>query len=57
MVQHIGAVGHGNIAQHADRNHPLVQMQGLVFAGNQHSHLLVAGGDVADGGNIHKQRR
>ena len=32
-------------------------MEGLVFAGDELSHLLIAGGDVAAGGNIHKQGR
>ena len=57
VVQQIGAVGHGDVAQHAHGDHLLIEMDGLVLAGDQLRQLLIAGGDVAAGGNIHKQGR
>ena len=47
VVQHIGSVGHSDIPQHAHCDHTLLQMDGLIFAGNQVGHLLIAGGDVS----------
>ena len=43
--------------RHADGDDLLIQVQGFILAGDQLGQLLVAGGDVADGGNIDKQRR
>ena len=56
-MQRVGAVGDGDIAQHAHRDDLLFEMERLVLAGDELGHLLIAGGDVAAGRNIDKQRR
>ena len=56
-MENIGAVGHGNVAQHADRNNFLGQMQCLVAASDHNCQLLVARCDVARGRNVNEQGR
>ena len=57
MVQRIGAVGDSGVAKHADGDHLLIEMQGLIVCRDQKCHLLIPGGDIAGGGHIDKQRR
>ena len=56
VVQGVGAVGHGDVSQHADGDDLLIDMQRLVVAGDDRGDLLVAGGNVAGGGDVDKQR-
>ena len=56
-MQRISAVGDSGVAQHAHRDHALLQVDDLVLAGDQKGQLLVARGDVAGGRDIHEQGR
>ena len=56
VVEDIGAVGDGGVAEQADGNDALLEVQGLVFTGHELGKLLVAGGDVAVGGHVDKER-
>ena len=55
-VERIGSVGDGDVANHAHGDHALIEVLGLIFAGNHQGQLLIAGGDVAVAGYVHKQR-
>ena len=57
MVENVGAVGDSGVAQHAHSDDLLLQVQGLVFSGDDVGELLIAGGDVAGAGDIEEQRR
>ena len=54
VVERVGSIGHRNIAEHADGDDALIEMDGFILAGDQRGHLLIAGGDVAGRGDIHK---
>ena len=57
VMQGVGAVGHGDIAQHAHGDHLLRQGERLVLAADHLDHLLVAGSHVALGRDVDKQGR
>lgn len=57
VMQDVGSVGHRDIAQHADGDDVLRDLEGLVFAADDQRELLVARGDIAVGGDIDKERR
>src|ERR1035438_6414787 len=56
VVEHIRAVGDGGVAEHADSDHFLLQVQCLVFAANQIGQLLIARGDVSTRRYIDEER-
>ena len=47
VVERIGSVGNGNIAQHAHGDELMGGVEGIVLAGDGLSHLLITGGNVA----------
>jgi len=56
VVEDICAIGDSGVAQHADGYDALLKVHCLVFAGDELGKLLVAGGDIAAGGDVDKKR-
>lgn len=56
VVESVGSISHGDVAQHADGDDFLGEVDSFVFAGEDLGQLLIAGGDIAAGGYIDEQR-
>ena len=56
VVEGVGAVGYSYVAHDADGNDALIGGGGFVFAIDEAGDLLIAGGDVAGGGDVYEER-